>query len=179
MFPCYVEQLLHGRILSEQMHGNDRSGLLRNGCFHLFRIDQKRLGVHVHQNGLQLKKRDHLCSCHIGEACRDHLVSWLQVEGHHGHLQRIRPIGTGNHMGYIQIGFQFTLEGFHFRSIDELGRSDHLTHSTIHFFFDVLVLRLEIDHVQVAHNSLYLSTKIKRTARRNDFQISLPHATFP
>ena len=161
------------------MHGNDRSGLLRNGCFHLFGIDQKGFRIDVHQNGLQPQKGDHLCSCHIGEARRDHLISRLQIQGHHGHLQRIRPICAGNHMGYIEIAFQLALKSFDFRAIDELGRSDDFTHSTVHFFFDVLVLRLEIDHVQVAHNSLYLSAKIKRTARRNDFQISLLDATFP
>ena len=82
-------------------------------------------------------------------------------------------------MGYIQIAFQLALKSFDFRAIDELGRSDDFTHSAVHFFFDVLVLRLEIDHVQVAHTSLYLSAKIKRTARQNDFQISLLDATFP
>lgn len=147
VFAGQLQQRVHGGALPEEMHRDYGFGSGPYGGLDLLGVQGKGYGVHIHQNGGQPQQGDGLGSSHIGEGSRDQFVPRLEVQGHHGDLQGIRSVGTGNDVHPVpQVCFQFGGKGLDLRAVDEGRVFDDFGDVAVHFLSDLKVLGTEVNH---------------------------------
>ena len=151
VLPGQSQDRLHGRALPKEVDRYDGSGFGADGRPNLLRIQGKGDRVHIHQNRCQTQQGNGLGRCDVGERSRDQFVPGLQIQGHHGNLQGIGPVGTGDDLHPAQIGPQFLRKGLDRRTVDEGGLIHDLGEALVDLVLDGQVLGTEVHHGAHAH----------------------------
>ena len=146
-----LHECLHVRTLSEQVHGHNGFGLRRNGLAHCLYRDIHRIPIHIHYHRLQPQQRHHFGSSDKRKGRGNHLISRLQTQCHKRNLQRIGAIAHWDNMFGACILLQIGLKSRHRRTFDKTSGVYYSLNTAINIFFDVLILRLQIYHLNFLH----------------------------